>query len=237
VQTEVIVLNIGMIVAIPEEIDAMFRACGNPCGTDHAAGLTIYRYEIHGNHIFVAGSGAGEIAAAATTQYLITRYDAELIVNFGVCGGLTAEMGLQRTVVVEKAVHYDFDASRFDNSMPGQYLQYPDVYIPATPQLVKLALETVPTLKEAICASADKFVEDPAIKASLHETYNADICEMEAAGILLTANRNNVPVLLIKGVSDSASGGMDEFTKMVHASAEACVQVLWKILDKLSMQP
>lgn len=226
-------MKIGMIVAIPEEIDALFRTCGSPIGTDTAPGYTVYCYSIEGHTVYVAGSGAGEIAASSTTQYLITKYGAELIVNFGVCGGLTADMGLQRTVVVEKAVHYDYDASPFDGSAPGQYLIYPDVYIPADQELLRMACESEPTLKPVICASGDKFVENPAFKAQLHTQFGAEICEMEAAGILLTTNRNQVPALLIKGVSDSVDGDSAEFARMVHESAEVCVRVLINALSKL----
>lgn len=224
-------MKIGMIVAIPEEIDALFRLCGEPLGVDEASGYTVLRYNLGGNTVFVAGSGAGEISAAATTQYLITKYGAELIVNFGVCGGLTPEMGLARTVVVEKAVHYDFDASPFDGSRPGQYKGlFPDVYIPADEKLVKIAQSVAPELKAVICASADKFVEKPEIKAYLHNTFDAEICEMEAAGILLTAHRNKVPALLIKGVSDSVNGDAAQFAEMVHSSAEICLGALLKII-------
>lgn len=226
-------MNIGMIVAIPEEIDALFRSCGEPRGTEQAAGYTVYCYEINGNQIFVAGSGAGEIAASATAQYLITKYNVSLLVNFGVCGGLTADMRLQRTILVEKAVHYDFDASPFYKIAPARYPDYPDIYIPATASLVALASQTEPTLKPVICASGDKFIEDPAIKEKLHRDYGAEICEMESAGILLTANRNQIPALLIKGVSDSVSGNAEEFAAMVHESAEVCVRVLLKILNSL----
>ena len=226
-------MTIGMIVAIPQEIDALFRSIGTPAGAEEAAGYTVGCYELNGHRIYVAGSGAGEIAAASTTQYLITKYGTELIVNFGVCGGLTDEMGVQRTVVVEKAVHYDYDASAFYKNTPAQYPDYPDIYIPASQDLVALALCTEPSLQPAICASADKFVETADAKRRLHELYGASICEMEAAGILLTARRNRVPALLIKGVSDSVSGGADEFGEMVHSSAEVCVRVLLRILNEL----
>ena len=226
-------MTIGMIVAIPEEIDALFRSIGTPVGTEETAGYSVCCYELHGHRIYVAGSGAGEIAAASTTQYLIAKYNAEMIVNFGVCGGLTDDMGVQRTVVVEKAVHYDYDASPFYRNSPAQYPDYPDIYIPASEDLVALALQTEPSLIPAICASADKFVADAEAKRDLHQRYNATICEMEAAGILLTARRNKVPVLLIKGVSDSVTGGAEEFAEMVHASAEVCVRILLRILKAI----
>ena len=226
-------MTIGMIVAIREEIDALFRAHGTPEGIDCAPGYEIYCYALSGHKVYVAESGAGEISAASTTQYLITKYGAELIVNFGVCGGLTEEMGIQRTVVVRNAVHYDFDASPFDGSKPGQYARYPDIYIPANEALVSLACSVEPALKPVTCASADKFIADSADKKQLHEAYGAEICEMEAAGILLTADRNHIPALLIKGVSDSVSGGAQEFADMVHASAEVCVRVLLQILNAI----
>ena len=226
-------MTIGMIVAIPQEIDALFRSIGAPGGTEESAGYTVACYELNGHRIYVAGSGAGEIAAASTTQFLITKYGAELIVNFGVCGGLTDEMGVHRTVVVEKAVHYDYDASAFYRNSPAQYPDYPDIYIPASEELVSLALRTEPTLHSAICASADKFVAEADDKRRLHMLYGATICEMEAAGILLTARRNKVPALLIKGVSDSVTGGAEEFAEMVHSSAEVCVRVLLNILKAI----
>lgn len=226
-------MNIGMIVAIPEEIGALFRSCGTPAGTEKFPGYTVYHYDIRGHAVHVVGSGVGEIAAAAAAQFLITRFGAELLVNFGVCGGLTEEMGLRRTVVVGKAVHYDFDTSAYDKAEPGRYLAYPDVYIPAAPELVRLACAAEPALQPVICASADKFVADPAAKTALYARFGAEICEMEAAGILLTANRCGVPALLVKGVSDSVRGGGEEFAAMVHESAALCVRVLLKILTTL----
>lgn len=224
-------MKIGMIVAIPEEIGALLKECGEPLGTVKLPGYEILQYKIGEHELFVAGSGAGEIASSATTQLLITHFNVDIIVNFGVVGGLTAEMSLSSVVVVEKCVHYDFDASPFiSDVMPGQYMQFPDVYIPADEELLKKAIATVPSLKPVICASADKFIADPEMKKTLHEKYNADICEMESAGILLTCHRNGVPALCLKAVSDSVEGGEKEFAEMVHEAAQACVKVLMEIL-------
>ena len=228
-------MKIGMIVAIPEEIDALLKECGEPLGTVRIPGYEILHYKVGDNELFVAGSGAGEIASSSTTQLLITKFEVEKIINFGVVGGLTDEMSLSSTCVIEKCVHYDFDASGFTQgdirTIPGQYAQFPDVYIPADPDLLKKAIEVAPELKPVICASADKFVADPDKKRELHEKFNADICEMESAGILLTAYRNHVPALCIKAVSDSVEGGEEEFANMVHEAAKTCVKVLMKVLN------
>lgn len=227
-------MNIGMIVAVEDEINAMLTEMGNPLETELVSGFTIRKYELMGNMLYVAKSGAGEIYAAAAAQLLITKYGVELIVNFGICGGLTPDMSLCRTCIVEKTVHYDYDTSPIDNTEPGRYLDLPDIYIPATKELVELAIASEPDLKPVICASADKFVADPAKKAQLHERFNASICEMESAGILLTANRAGVKTLLIKAVSDSVDGGAEEFERMAYDSAAVCVKAMLSIIKKIS---
>ena len=226
-------MRIGMIVAIRREIDALLCSCGTPAGIDETPAYTIYKYTIGANELFVAESGAGELSAAATTQYLISVYGAEMIVNFGVCGGLTDDMGLCSTVVVEKAVHYDFDTSAYDHCLPCQYPGYDTIYIPVQEKILAAARKAVPEVRFVTCASADKFVEGREAKSRLHQLYAAEICEMEAAGILLTADRNHVPALLVKGVSDGVAGGAMQFDEMVHEAAGVCLKVLLAILNTL----
>ncbi len=226
-------MNIGMIVAVAQEVGAMLEKMGKPIKTEVITGYEVRVYEVNGHSLYVTQSGAGEISAASSTQLLISKYGCEMIVNFGVCGGLTDEMAVTRTAVVEKVVHYDFDTSEFDNCEVGRYMEYPDVYIPATKSLVEKACEVEPSLMKVTCASADKFVGDPDRKRELSASFGAQICEMEAAGILLTANRNGVPALLIKAVSDSVSGGADEFSKLISEAAYICVSTLLKIIKSI----
>ncbi|MCC8196443.1 MAG: 5'-methylthioadenosine/S-adenosylhomocysteine nucleosidase [Ruminococcus sp.] len=226
-------MKIGLIVAIADEIEAMLAEMGEPQKSETVAGIAIRKYKVSGHELFVANSGAGEIYAAGAAQLLISRFGAKMLLNFGICGGLTDEMALCNTVIVEKVVHYDYDVSELDPVEIGQYPQYPDCYIPADEKLIKLAKEVSPELREVICASADKFVGNPDRKAELHRLYNAEICEMESAGILLTANRCGVPALLIKAVSDSATGGAEEFTEMANKAARVAVTTLLKIIDKI----
>ncbi len=226
-------MKIGMIVAVAQEVGALLEKMGKPVKTETLIGYEIKVYEVNGHLLFVTKSGAGEISAASSTQLLISKFGCEMIVNFGVCGGLTDEMAVTKTAVVEKVVHYDFDTSEYDNCEVGRYMDYPDVYLPATKSLVEKACEVEPSLMRVICASADKFVGDADRKRELNRQFGAQICEMEAAGILLTANRNEVPALLIKAVSDSVSGGADEFAKMVSEAAYVCVSTLLRVIESM----
>ena len=148
-------------------------------------------------------------------------------------GGLTEEMALARTVVVESVVHYDFDTSAWDGCERGRYAAYPTPFIPTTKALVDKAQALFPELQRVVCASADKFVEGREAKSSLHERFGADICEMEAAAVVLTCNRALVPCLVIKTVSDGITGGAEQFSKEVDRSAELCLAVADAVIRAL----
>lgn len=220
-----------MLVAV--EMDSVLCRYGTPGETKTYPGYTVLTYENDGYTLYVLNSGAGQVAAAAGVQFLISVLEVELIINFGVVGGLTEEMAQTRTCIVERVVHYEFDTSPIDDCEVGRYLEYPSIYLPATPELVQHALAIAPELKVVTCASGDKFVADPAAKAALHQDFGADICEMEAAAIVLTCNRNKIPCLLIKTVSDSLMGGAEEFTTGLAHTSAVCLEIADRIIKEL----
>ena len=224
-------MKIGLLVAMAEEITPFLEKSGEPLDVIEVKGYKTLVYRVGDNILYVIGSGVGENAASATVQYLITAFGVEMIVNFGVVGGLTDRMKLQAVCVVEKAVHYDFDASPFLEVSKGRYIQFPDIFIPASEELIEKALKIKQDIIPVVCASADKFVADPEEKRRLYREFGADICDMETAGILLTCHRNEVPAILIKAVSDSVEGGAEEFSAMVEKAAAVCVDIVMGLIS------
>lgn len=223
--------KIGLLVAV--EMDAVLARYGVPQEKLSVGGFEVLCYGNEAYMIYAVTAGAGELAAAAATQLLISVFHADLVVNFGVVGGLTHEMAMARSCVVESVVHYDFDVSDWQDVEPGRYLQYATPFIPATPELVERACAVEPSLRRVICASADKFVGSEEKKRALHERWGAEICEMEAAGIVLTCSRCGVPCLLIKTVSDGITGGAEEFNRELDRSAGICLAVVDRIIREL----
>ncbi|MBR6530180.1 MAG: 5'-methylthioadenosine/S-adenosylhomocysteine nucleosidase [Clostridia bacterium] len=223
--------TIGMVVAV--EMKSVLEKFEGKLKQLDARGFFTLEYTTDTYRLIIVESGAGEIAAAAATQYLISTFGVELIVNFGVVGGLTADMAKTKVGIVERVVHYDFDTSAADGTEVGRYLSYPTVYLPATAELVEKALEFAPDLKRLTCASGDKFIASPKKKLELAHVFGADICEMEAAGIVLTANRSGVPCMLIKIVSDGIEGGAEEFYETKDTAAALCLEIIAGVIDTL----
>lgn len=223
--------KIGLVVAI--EMDAVLSEYGTPEETQQVPGYKVSMYENDDFILYAVDSGAGEISASAATQFLITRYGVDLIVNFGVVGALTEEMQAADLCVVERIIHYDFETTGWINLKTGQYPGYDSPYIMTTPDLVRHAREIAPSLMPVTCASADKYVETAEVKTKLRTMYDADICEMESAGIVLTCNRNQVPCLLIKAIADSLTGGGKEFFTELERASKACFQVVDQVIRGL----
>lgn len=223
--------KIGMVVAI--EMDCVRARYGAGARVENAAGYELLAYTLPGARLYVLHCGIGELAAAAGTQFLISCCGVDVVVNFGVVGGLTEEMSRQKVCLVERVVHYDFDASAYAPVAPGQYPDMPDVYLPATAALVARAAELHPEARRVVCASGDKFVATEQAKRALHERFGADICEMEAAGVVRTCLRCGVPCLLVKAVSDGLAGGAEEFSRELDAAAALCLQMVDELLPAL----
>lgn len=220
--------KIGVVVAI--EVDAVLEKYGTPQEVVQTPGYTVRVYQNDAFILYVLDSGAGEIAAAAGTQVLISVFQVDMILNFGVVGALTPEMSTAELCLVERVIHYDFNSTGWLNLARGQYPGYDSAYIEADPVLLERALELEPELKKVTCASADKFVSSPEAKIMLHKTYGADICEMEAAGILMTCRRCDVPCLLVKAISDSLLGGGLEFTVELDRVSNICFALVDRLL-------
>lgn len=214
--------RIGMVVALQKEILPLLERLNVKIRKSCVGKFSVAEFDMGGKEVVCVNSGVGEIRAAAATQYLITGYKPDIILNFGVCGSLSESLGLKTVVLVKGVVHYAFDTSEIDDCPPGKYNGYPDVIIDADEGLLERAERVIGGVQTVVCASADKFVGTVSEKRRIRAEFNADVCDMECAGVLITANANGVPVLIVKAVSDG-DGGANDYIATVH---EATVQYI-----------
>lgn len=230
-------MQIGIIVASRREWEPFFRVFGKNCVHYHSScDQKIVGWEFGRHCIYLIQSGYGEIAAASATQYLIDEFYVESIINYGVVGGLHENYPAKKVGFVRKIVHYGFDVSGGGKYPIGRYPNQEDLFI--KPEREALPLSVIEKalgtqLTEFVCASADKFVYGGEAKRQLREKFGADICEMEAAGVVLTCNRNHVPCSFIKAVSDGVDEDEKAFHKNVQSAAKICAKTIKKILEVL----
>jgi len=223
--------NIGLVVAI--ELAAIFELYPNVKKLDGPAGFETYCVEKENYNLYIAKSGMGECAASAAVQYLVSRFNVTTIVNFGVVGGLTAEMKQMKVCLVERVVHYKYDCSEFMPLKVGQVDGYDSIYLKTDETLVVAALAQNPDLHLVTCCSGDKFVGSAEEKTYLAETFGGNICDMESAGIILTCDINRVPCIMFKAVSDGLADGADGFFKELERASKACLEIADKVIERI----
>ncbi len=218
-------MKIGMLIAIQKEIDAFMAEYEGKYSKEAVSGFDVYKVDNGKNQVFAIHSGAGQVFAAAATMLLIDRFEVEMIINYGIVGALREGLSGMDTCVVDRIVHYCFDTSLIDNCEVGRHLEYDSIFIPTDKKLLETALELDENLKVVTCASGEKFIDDVEERLALGRDFESDICEMEAAAIQLIADRNDVPCLFLKAVSDSLYGGADEYDSIGKDTSSVCAKM------------
>ena len=227
-------MTIGIIVATKAELEPFFDVFGEPVFRfPNYSGFEVMRWDYGSEKpIYLILGGVGELASAASAQYLIDHFGVDGIINYGVAGGLSTSHSAGLVGIVERVVHTDFDISLSGKHVVGEYLNS------ATGPYIYPAINFVPDelteeYAKLTCASADKFIGAGEPKERLRREFNADICEMEAAGIIITCNRNNVPVTFVKAVSDGVDEDSEAFENNVYKASKSCVYLIASFVQHL----
>jgi len=146
--------------------------------------------------------GWGKVAAAASTQYVIDRWDPEVLVNLGTCGGFEGAVGRFDVVLASKTVIYDIIERMGDPE--GAIADYV-----TTIDLGWLGGQDPPGVRRGVMVSADQDA-DPAAVATLKSRFGAAAVDWESGAIAYTAARNGKRLLILRGVSDLVGPRGDE---------------------------
>lgn len=222
--------KLGFVVAMSSELKDFLNGFGKIEQTTFGE-FIVYFVNANDKQLYIIQSGVGEIHSAMATQYLITKYQVEVVINFGVCGKLNNNLKLLDSVVIDRLIHYQFDTSFLDHCEVGKYSQYDSVFIKTDRNLINRVVEYFPNIKMVTCASGDKFIGEIKDKQMLVNDFKSDICEMESAGILLTCNANDIPCLMIKSVSDDCSEL--DFNTYLSLAVKKHIEIINKLIEIL----
>jgi adenosylhomocysteine nucleosidase len=228
-------MKLAVITAMEKEVRPLFQRLGQAVGDEIVAGVHTRIFVFRDVYIYLVLCGIGEILAAGATQLVIDRYKVDYIVNFGYAGSLTDKLKTGDLVLIDKVVHYQYDLSALDNVKEGQYNGRSQVFFDLTQSTrdnMNQLLET--PLPVVTLASGDKFIADSQTKNYLRDTYGASVCDMELAGITITALRNGVHVASVKLISDDADeDAPKDFNNAINRGISAAETVFMRIVNYL----
>ncbi len=224
-------MRIGIITAMAEETMPVYEKLGNLEAESFISGVRVCKFAIGEHLVYLATGGVGEIRAAMAVQLLKDLFDVEAVVNFGFAGALRPSLGVGELVLASRVCHYQFDTSLIDGAKRGQYDGKSDEYFYLNERFITLVLAaTKRPLKRVSVASGDVFIGSDEQKKALR-AMDCDICDMELAGLAIACERNSIPLLSVKVVSDSADGNAkDCFVQAVSKGLTKYEEIMPDIL-------
>lgn len=179
---------------------------------ENAGPIKAYVGKLSSVDAIVCISGVGKVNAAATTQAIIMKYAPEIIINIGVAGTATKELGIGDLVVGSSYVQFDVDTSPIGD--PKYMISgINKIIIESDAELCKKAVSVAKALfpqknvTEGRIASSDKFIggENAYLKDEAI-ALGAACVEMESGAIAQVALINGVSYIAVRTISDSADG-------------------------------
>lgn len=170
------------------------------------AGNLYTRYSFNQHEVICVTSGIGKVNAALTTQILLDLFKPDIVINFGVAGSLTTNLGFGDVVVATDLIEHDVDTTAFGIPL-GQIPRMECFSFKAAEKIVEL-LSKLELKQNRVAAgriiSGDQFIADKAKAEFLHKEFSALACEMEGAAIAHVCYLNQVPFAVIRSLSDMA---------------------------------
>jgi adenosylhomocysteine nucleosidase len=220
-------VEIGIIGAMEPEVEAIIASLSE-CKGETVSGITFYTGNYGGKSIVVAKCGIGKVFAAICAQTMILEYKPSVIINSGVAGSLTKELGVLNVAIAKNVVQHDMDTSPLGDPK-GLVSGINIVYFNAA-EIVVNALIVSAQMQSCnyICgtiASGDKFMSVPSEKKALNDEFGAIACEMEGGAIGHVCYINGVPFGILRAISDGEGAEMD-YATFAEKAANQSIEIM-----------
>ncbi|MFA5553175.1 MAG: 5'-methylthioadenosine/adenosylhomocysteine nucleosidase [Phycisphaerae bacterium] len=225
-------MRIGIIGAMNEEISSILSDVQNP--VKEKIGVRFYYSGVlYGKEVTAAVSGWGKAAAASTCTTMIVRWGVEAIIFVGVAGAAAEELNVGDIVIADELVQHDLDArpifpkyqvpilgvSHFETDKKlregailaaGKFLSS-DIAEHIQADDLALFGITKPAVHHGLVASGDQFISDAAVLGRLRGDLGDLKCvEMEGASVAQICYEHNVPLMVMRTISDKADSSAGE---------------------------
>jgi adenosylhomocysteine nucleosidase len=174
--------------------------------------------------IFLHG-GWGKIAAAGSTQFALDRWQPELVVNLGTCGGFKGQIERGEVILAQRTLVYDI------LEQMGDPLQAIERYTTEI-DLSWLGERTPSPVRRGLLISADRDLVAEEV-STLRARYGACAGDWESGAIAWVAARSGRPCLILRGVTDLVDEGGGEAYGKVELFREQAGLVMDRLLAVL----
>ena len=197
-------MKIGIITAMPEEFRAASR-CLEPGIVMQMASLKTLRSQTAGHEFLLVESGMGFDNAARAAEMLVRDCQPDLLVSAGFCGGIATELLAGDVVVAKEIIIANEDG-------------FEEIPVQISPVGQNFVARQVAEGKRTVggtFVSTSIITSKRRMAGLLPGSCPNPVVEMESGAVAIIAAKNNIPLLAIRAVSDTADEelgfSLDEF--------------------------
>lgn len=234
-------MTIGLMSAMPEEVDALVARLDNP-RIHERAGRRFIHATCHTVPVVVVFSRWGKVAAASTATEMIVAHDVDRLVFSGVAGSLRPEVSIGDVVIATELVQHDLDASPFfpprvvpllrverlpaDAAMSGALsLAARDFLREDAPRAWEKLTGRAQSnsLHRGVIATGDRIIASHDARLAVTAAAPDALCvEMEGAAVAQVCYEHGIPFACVRTISDSADHHIEtSFASFVSGLASA----------------
>lgn len=221
-------MKLGVIGAMQMEVDTLQESMED-ISYEEVSGVRFISGRIRDVDVVAAVSGVGKVFAAICAEAMILRFQVDRIINIGVAGTLTRDLGVLDVAVANKVVQHDMNTSALGDPV-GLLSGLNEIFLPADERMRKLLCSC---LKEqgirylsGPIATGDLFVDRQSQRAVIHDRFGAIAAEMEGGSIGHVCYVNRVPFAILRSISDADGGAMDYETFAEKAALQSIAVVV-----------
>jgi adenosylhomocysteine nucleosidase len=198
----------------------------NPESVEQTPYGECFTYPIANERVLFFQGGWGKVAAAASAEYAISRWQPEVLVNIGTCGGIAGRAERGEKLLVTRTIVYDIYEAMGDSSEAIRAYTT-DIDLTWLDASFPVSVRQVPLL------SGDRDLV-PSQVAELGDRFDAVAGDWESGAIAYVANRRNTPVLIIRAVSDLVNAQTGDTIGALAVFEAAASTLMRDLLDDLT---
>lgn len=165
----------------------------------------IYRTNFENNlDVYLLNTGVGKTNAAITTTQFILENNPDVIINIGTAGAINKNVAINDFVCASRLAYWDVDATDFGYQL-GQ-VPKEDKYMEIdNTKFLNLIKDCNFNIHEGTILTGDSFISNHNLdKIKVDAFVNPLCCEMESMAIVQTAHKFNIPIYVLRTISDNA---------------------------------
>ena len=226
-------MKIGIIGAMQMEVDELKEALSNTTNVEYS-GVTFVCGKMNEVEVVAAVCGVGKVFAAICAEAMILKFGVDMVINIGVAGSLTKDLGVLDVALADQVVQHDMDTAPIGDPV-GLLSGINEIFLKTDAKMRALMQECLEDkqIKYLVgtVATGDQFIATDEKRVWIRNHFGAIAAEMEGGSIGHVCYINKVPFLILRSISDSDGGAMDYQTFAEKAAIQS-IEVVVEFIQK-----